>query len=153
MMMMMFTPGWLVICSWVGAASYVHQSLDWNVLDFGVRRYQREFYLNDNARGEIMWKTHLQTGEGSFGQLTSATKFAAHFSCSRLCAVFLNHTGWRCSFDKLFPLFFCLRFHLNPPRWQPLHLVGEHGPALGDGASKLSLVHVREHLGSGDIAQ
>merc|ERR1712241_393205 len=74
-----------------GAASYVHQSLDWNV---------------------------LQTGEGSFAQLTAATKFAAHFSCSRL----------------------------NPPRWQPLHLVGEHGPALGDGASKLSLVHVREHL-------
>ena len=53
-MMIMITPGWLVICSRVGAASYVHQSLDWNVLDFGVKRYQREFYIYDNARGEIM---------------------------------------------------------------------------------------------------
>ena len=54
MMMMMFTPGRLVIRSRVGAASYVHQSLDWNVLDFGVRGYRREFYLNDNGRGDMM---------------------------------------------------------------------------------------------------
>ena len=55
--------------------------------------------------------------------------------------------------NKLFALFSCVRFHLNPPRRQSLHLVGEHGAALGDRASKLSLVHVREDLRSGDIAQ
>ena len=52
MMVMMLTPGWLVICSRIRAASYVHQSLDWNVLDFGDDINVNTIY--DNAKGEIM---------------------------------------------------------------------------------------------------